>query len=69
LSGACETYHLDKGERQNASYRVYHSCPDHKLTQYWSVEKGDNQAHDYEQCENGDTQLLAGRGSQQPDHH
>ncbi|GEM_PF-6001265 len=66
LSGACEKYFLDKGERKNASYRVYHSCPDHKMTQYWSVHKGNTEAQDDESCSK---QLLAGRsGKRSADH-
>jgi hypothetical protein len=69
LSGACQKYFLDGGEPQNASYRVYHSCSDHKLTQYWSVQKGGNQFYADEGCGSDSKQLLAGRSGQRSADH
>jgi ABC-type branched-subunit amino acid transport system substrate-binding protein len=39
LVGACQKYHLDKGERQNASYEIYSGCKNALLPR-WSVAKG-----------------------------
>jgi ABC-type branched-subunit amino acid transport system substrate-binding protein len=39
LSGACQQYRIDRGERQNASYSVYSNC-NGRLLPRWTVVKG-----------------------------
>lgn len=39
LPGACQRYHLDSGERKNASYSVYSNC-NGRLLPRWAVVKG-----------------------------